>query len=67
MGLLNHNINQKIEIPCAYCTRTICNLKECHDFEQYEKYFEGKKQSLRKKHFISMFTAIFSLLAYVVS
>lgn len=66
MGLFKSNRNQKMEIPCASCTRNICNLKNCHDFDQYEKYFEKEKKFLRKKLFVSMFTALFSLLAYVL-
>jgi hypothetical protein len=67
MGLLTHSSNQKMQIPCADCTRTICNLKECRDFAQYERYLEKEKQSLRKKHFVFSLTAIFSLLTYVLS
>ena len=64
MGLLTHSSsNQKMKIPCATCTRTICNIKECSDFAQYERYLEKEKQSLRKKHFAFGLTAIFSMVS----
>jgi hypothetical protein len=64
MELLTHSSNQKIQIPCADCKRAICNLKECRDFAQYERYYlEKEKQSLRKKHFAFRLTAIFSFIS----
>ena len=63
MDALTQNTNQKIKIPCAECSRNICNLKECRDFALYEKFcLEKEKQSLRKKHFTLRLTAIFSLI-----
>jgi hypothetical protein len=67
MGLLTHSSNQKMQIPCANCKCTICNLKECPDFAQYERYFEKEKKALQKKLFTFRLTAIFLLLAYVAS
>lgn len=61
MGVLTHSSNQEIQIPCANCKRAICNLKECRDFAEYERYYlKQEKQSLRKKHFVFRLTAIFS-------
>jgi hypothetical protein len=63
MGLLANSNNQEMQIPCADCKRAICNLKECRDFAQYERYYlEQEKQSLRKKHFVFRLTAIFSFI-----
>ena len=64
MGVLTHSTNQEMKIPCANCTHNICNLKECRDFAQYERFcLEKEKQSLRKKHLAYRLTAILSFIS----
>lgn len=68
MVSLSQSSDQKKKIPCACCSRNICNLKECRDFAVYERYcLEKEKHSQRKKHLTFRLTAIFSFVSLVVS